>query len=49
MADLDAARRGIDIDDVIENAKTHVEVKHILRQFVNVNGDSNRCASAGIT
>ena len=28
-----------DIDDVIENAKSLVEVKHTLRQFVNVKGD----------
>jgi len=28
-----------DIDDVIENAKTLVEVKHTLRQFINIKGD----------
>jgi tRNA-splicing ligase RtcB len=28
-----------DIDEVIENAKSLVEVKHTLRQFINVKGD----------
>ena len=28
-----------DIDDVIENAKSLIEVKHTLRQFINVKGD----------
>jgi tRNA-splicing ligase RtcB (3'-phosphate/5'-hydroxy nucleic acid ligase) len=28
-----------DIDEVIENARTLIEVKHTLRQFVNVKGD----------
>ena len=28
-----------DIDGVIENAKELVEVKYVLRQFVNVRGD----------
>ena len=28
-----------DIDQVIENAKDLVEVKYILKQFVNVKGD----------
>ena len=28
-----------DIDEVIEHAKSLIEVKHILRQFINVKGD----------
>src|SRR5205814_131937 len=28
-----------DIDEVIENARTLIEVKHTLRQFINVKGD----------
>jgi len=28
-----------DIDEVMENAKELVEVKHTLRQFINVKGD----------
>jgi tRNA-splicing ligase RtcB len=28
-----------DIDEVIENAKSLIEVRHILRQFINVKGD----------
>jgi tRNA-splicing ligase RtcB len=28
-----------DIDDVIENAKSLVEVRHTLRQFINIKGD----------
>ena len=28
-----------DIDEVIENAKSLVEVKHTLRQFINIKGD----------
>jgi len=28
-----------DIDDVIENARALIEVKHTLRQFINVKGD----------
>jgi tRNA-splicing ligase RtcB len=28
-----------DIDEVIENAKSLIEVKHVLRQFINVKGD----------
>lgn len=28
-----------DIDQVMENAKDLVEVKHVLKQFVNVKGD----------
>jgi tRNA-splicing ligase RtcB len=28
-----------DIDEVIENARTLIEVRHTLRQFVNVKGD----------
>jgi tRNA-splicing ligase RtcB len=28
-----------DIDEVIENARTLVEVRHTLRQFINIKGD----------
>ena len=28
-----------DIDEVMEHAKELVEVKHVLKQFVNVKGD----------
>ena len=28
-----------DIDEVIANAKSLIEVKHTLRQFINVKGD----------
>ena len=28
-----------DIDDVIQHAKSLIEVRHTLRQFINVKGD----------
>jgi tRNA-splicing ligase RtcB len=28
-----------DIDEVIENAKSLIEVQHTLRQFINIKGD----------
>ena len=28
-----------DIDEVIQNAKSLIEVKHTLRQFINIKGD----------
>jgi tRNA-splicing ligase RtcB len=28
-----------DIDEVMENAKSLVEVQHVLKQFLNVKGD----------